>query len=45
VVVVVVALGEEADGWSIWEEGIKRQLAYLFIRMTKAGPYPIMPPA
>lgn len=45
VVVVVMALGKAADGWSIWGEGLERQLACLFIRLTKAGPCPIMPPA
>lgn len=35
----VTDLGEAADGWSIWQEGLERQL------MTKAWPRPIMPSA
>lgn len=41
----MMALDEAADGWCIWGEGLKRQLACLFVRVTKAGPCPILPPA
>ncbi len=42
--VVVVALEEAVYGLSM-RTGTERQLTCLFMRMTKAGPCPIMPPA